>query len=371
MRICFYAPFKPLGHPNPSGDLIIATGLHDFLVSQGHTILIASELRSRWIYLKPWRFPTIITERIRSARRIRKFSPDLWLTYHCYYKAPDLLGPVLSRKLGIPYCIFQGIYSTKQRRSPKGKIGFYLNRHGLLQADKIFSNRKVDHKNLKRIIPSKRLSYIQPGIFPEQFCFNQNARNEMRKRWRVDKEPVILSAAMFRPDVKTQGIKWMLKALAKLATDNIPFKLVIAGDGSERETLVKLAQELLPGRVIFSGRIERDKMHRFYSGGDLFVFPGIRESLGMVFLEAQSCGLPIIAFDNGGIPEIVQKDTTAYLTPPFDVDAFCRAVKQVLLDTEKRNTMGRAAAEHVRTNHDLHQNYLHFEQILKNHVQTA
>jgi glycosyltransferase involved in cell wall biosynthesis len=371
MRICFYAPFKPLGHPNPSGDLIIATGLYDFLVSQGHTLLIASELRSRWIYLKPWRFPTIIKERIRTARRIQQFSPDLWLTYHCYYKAPDLLGPALSKKFNIPYCIFQGIYSTKQRRSPKGKIGFYLNRHGLLEADRLFSNRKVDQINLKRIIPSQRLTYIQPGIFPEQFCFDRAARDEMRKIWQVDKEPVILSAAMFRPDVKTQGIIWMLKALARLAAGNIPFKLVIAGDGSERGTLVQLAQELLPTRVIFSGKIERDKMHRFYSGGDLFVFPGIRESLGMVFLEAQSCGLPVIAFDNGGIPEIVRRDKTAYLTPPFDEDAFCRAVKELLVDTGKRHRMGKAAAEHVRTNHDLHRNYLHFEQILKSHVQTA
>jgi phosphatidyl-myo-inositol dimannoside synthase len=371
MRICFYAPFKPLGHPNPSGDLIIATGLYDFLVSRGHTVLIASTLRSRWIYLKPWRYLSILKERINTAKRIRHFSPDLWLTYHCYYKAPDLLGPALSKKLAIPYCIFQGIYSTKQRRRPKGKIGFYLNRHGLLQADRLFSNRKIDQENLKRIIPSERLSYIRPGIFPEQFCFDQDARNEMRKEWQVDKEPVILSAAMFRPDVKTQGIKWMLNALAKLVADGIPFKLVIAGDGSERETLVKLAQELLPARVIFSGRIERDKMHRFYSGGDLFVFPGIRESLGMVFLEAQSCGLPVIAFDNGGIPEIVRQDATAYLTPPFDEDAFCKAVKQLLLDAKQRAIMGTAAAEHVRTNHDLHQNYLHFEQILKSHVQTA
>ena len=371
MRICFYAPFKPLGHPNPSGDLIIATGLYDFLVSEGHNVLIASKFRSRWIYLKPWRFPTLIKERINTARRIRNFSPDIWLTYHCYYKAPDLLGPTLSKKAGIPYCIFQGIYSTKQRRKAKGCIGFYLNRHGLLQAAYLFSNRKVDHKNLKRIIPSERLSYIRPGIFPEQFCFDQNARNEMRKKWQIGQEPVIISAAMFRPDVKTQGLKWMLSALAKLAAENVSFKLVIAGDGSERKSLIKLAQNLLPGRVIFCGTIERDQMYRIYSGGDLFVFPGIRESLGMVFLEAQSCGLPVVAFDNGGIPEIVNQGKTAYLTSPFDEVVFCKAIKRLLADAGQRTTMGKAAAKHVRCNHDLHQNYLHFEEILKSHVQTA
>lgn len=371
MRICFYAPFKPLGHPNPSGDLIIATGLYDFLIAQGHKVLIASRLRSRWIFLKPWRFPEIIKERVAASRRVRQFSPDIWLTYHCYYKAPDLLGPALCKKFNIPYAIFQGIYSTKQRRSLKGKIGFFLNRQSLLAADQLFSNRERDLKNLKRIIPSERLNYIKPGIFPEQFQFDQVARDRMRKKWCRGDEPVILSAAMFRPDVKTQGLTWMIKALGKLAFDNIPFKLVIAGDGSERETLLKLAHEYLPERVVFAGRIQRNEMSQFYSGGDIFVFPGIRESLGMVFLEAQSCGLPVIAFDNGGIPEVVEQGKTAYLTPPFDEDAFNTATKQLLQDGQQRNTMGKAAAVHVRKNHDLHHNYLHFERILKSHAQIA
>lgn len=369
MHICFYAPFKPLGHPNPSGDLVIATGLYDFLISRGHKILIASRLRSRWIYLKPWRFPEIIKERLSTANRIRKFSPDLWLTYHCYYKAPDLLGPALCKQFSIPYFIFQGIYSTKQRRSLKGKIGFYLNRRGLLAADQLFSNRKIDLKNLKRIVPSSRIHYIKPGIFPEQFCFDQDVREIMREKWQAGSDPVILSAAMFRPDVKTEGLLWMINALGNLAANDMPFKLVIAGDGSEREILVKQAHELLPGRVIFAGRTNREKMYQFYSGGDLFAFPGIRESLGMVFLEAQSCGLPVIAFDNGGIPEVVQQGRTALLTRPFDEDAFCTAIRQLLQDTEKRNQMGKSAADSVRQNHDLHHNYLQFEKLLLSHAQ--
>jgi len=157
MRICFYAPFKPLGHSNPSGDLIIATGLHDFLVAQGHQVLIASSFRTRWIYLNPIRFIKLFKERRDTSLRLQKFSPDLWLSYHCYYKAPDLLGPGLCKKFNIPYCIFQGIYSTKQRRRLKAKIGFYLNRHSLLQADQLFSNRKVDLENLQRIIPPRNL----------------------------------------------------------------------------------------------------------------------------------------------------------------------------------------------------------------------
>ena len=112
-------------------------------------------------------------------------------------------------------------------------------------------------------------------------------------------------------------------------------------------------------------------MQEFYSGGDLFAFPGIRESLGMVFLEAQSCGLPVVAFNNGGIPEVVQQGSTAFLTDPFDEKEFCTTIKHLLHNPQQRNTMGKAAAQYVRSNHDLHKNYLQFEKILTDHAKPA
>ena len=370
MKICFYAPFKPLGHPNPSGDLIIATGLFDFLKQRGHEVMVASSFRSRWIYWKPWLLPQLLLERYKTKQRVRRFRPDLWLSYHCYYKAPDILGPGICRTEKIPYTIFQGIYSTKRRRKVKTAPGFYLNRKSLLQAAHCFTNRKVDHLNLERIIASDKLSYIKPGIFPEQFQFRAAARKKLRQSWRVGDTPVIVSAAMFRPDVKTQGLSWLIRSLGTLAEKQTAFHLVIAGDGSERQVLEKLGERYLPGRVRFVGKIARQKMEEFYSAGDIFAFPGIRESLGMVYLEAQSCTLPVIAFDNGGIPEVVIQDKTALLCAPFDEEAFCNSIQRLLDNQQLRTSMGEAAAEHVRRNHDLHSNYLQFEELLLKHAQT-
>ena len=62
-----------------------------------------------------------------------------------------------------------------------------------------------------------------------------------------------------------------------------------------------------------------NRWRRYYSAGDMFVFPGIRESLGMVYLESQSCGLPVVAFHNGGIPEVVVDGETGFLTPALSV----------------------------------------------------
>ena len=99
MKIAFYAPFKPLGHKNPSGDLIIARGLVEFLESQGHKIYIQSNLRARWIYFKPWLWLLWFHEFFLCLKKSYKTPPDVWITYHTYYKAPDILGPLVCRIL--------------------------------------------------------------------------------------------------------------------------------------------------------------------------------------------------------------------------------------------------------------------------------
>jgi len=365
MRIFFYAPFKPLGHPHPSGDLMIATGLHDYFVKRGHQVLPVSSLRSRWIFWKPWLWPQVLSERRRAVRRIIHIRPDLWLTYHTYYKSPDLLGPAVCQVTELPYVIFQGIYSTKRKRDMRTLPGYILNKKALCASGHLFTNRREDMTNLERVLPRNRLTYLTPGIFPKDFPFDAKARVEFRRSWNVRNEPVILAAAMFRPGVKTRGLAWVIRACGKLFRLGRQFQLVIVGDGKEKVRLQRLAAENLPGKVRFMGRVPRNEMYRIYSACDVFAFPGIRESLGMVFLEAQSCGLPVVAFANGGIPEVVKDHTTGFLVPPFALDPFVRAVEGLLADENLRHKMGQAARSYVRENHDLNRNYRKMEKVLE------
>jgi glycosyltransferase involved in cell wall biosynthesis len=129
------------------------------------------------------------------------------------------------------------------------------------------------------------------------------------------------------------------------------------GDGQEGQKLRRLARDRIPGQYRFVGQVSREELYRYYSAADLFVFPGIRESLGMVYLEAQACGLPVVAFDNAGVPEVVQHGKTGLLTPFEDRITFTRAVARLLEDSFLRRTMGRAAADYVRRHHDLATNY--------------
>ncbi|MCU0590547.1 MAG: glycosyltransferase family 4 protein [Desulfobacterales bacterium] len=368
MKICFYAPFKPIDHPQPSGDLVTARGIVDFLRFRGHDVVPVSSLRCRWIYWKPWLWPRLLQERQRVVRRLSGRGFDIWLSYHSYYKAPDVLGPYAADRMNLPYVLFQGVFSTKRRRSWKTLPGFHLNRKTLLATRRIFTNKQVDRRNLERLLPGERIRYVAPGIQPDDFSFDPEARQCLRRAWQAGDEPVVLAVAMFRPGVKTEGLTWVIRACGELQRRGQRLRLVIVGDGRERARLMRLAQTELSERTLFAGRVDRGELYRYYSAADLFVFPGIQESLGMVYLEAQSCGLPAVAFENAGVPEAVRNGVTGLLVPMYDDRQFVAAIERLLQDDDLRRRMGANAKAHVRQFHDIRQNYRAMETVLQEMV---
>ena len=357
MNVAFYAPFKPLDHPDPSGDRTIGRELAAALAEKGLALTVASRFRSRWLSARPRLWPQAFLARRKALEAASRAKAQAFLTYHAYYKSPDVIGPYVARELGIPYVIFQGVFSTKQRRSLKTRLGYELNRRSLLAADLVISNRRLDVENLRRLLPEAKIAYVRPGIDPEAFAFDAAARRQLRQDWGVGARPVIVTAAMFRNDVKTQSLAYLFARLGELARTWLDFYLVVAGDGEMRVMLTALAAKELPGRHRFLGRVPREQLGAVFSAGDMFAFPGIRESLGMVYLEAQAAGLPVVALADGGVPEVVQDGHTGLLTPPGDAAAYGEAVAALLGDRERRLGLGEAARASVREHHDRSRNY--------------
>jgi len=357
MKIAYYMPFKPMGHKNPSGDLIIGTELYDFLGKNGGDIELVSRFRCRWIYLKPYLWPVLIAELFRVILVCKKRQPDIWVSYHSYYKAPDVIGSLCCRLLNIPYVIFQGIYSTKRRRSIRTLPGFLLNRMALTSADCVIANKRPDEKNLRRLLSKERVMYVPPGLHPEEFHCVERSRKTIRNQWQVENKVVILTAAMFRAGVKTDGIIRVIRSCRILRDKGRHVFLVIAGDGTNREMLEEMARRELGGDFIFLGKVARHEMKHFYSAADIFAFPGIQESLGMVFLEAQSCGLPVVAYEDWGASEAVVDKETGLLSPAAMENHFTDNLEKLVEDRNLRHELGGQAAKRVRSHHDIEKNY--------------
>ncbi len=356
MKIAYYMVFKPIDHSTPSGDLIIGKSIYDHLKEE-HDVTVPSSLRARWIYYKPHKLFQLFVEYYKIYKKYKSSPPDLWLSYHSYYKAPDLLGMLCSAKLGIPYVIFQGIYSTKRRKKWKTLPGFLLNKYVLQKADLVITNKKRDLRNLKRLLPDEKLHYIAPGIEPEQFSFNQQERSRLRKQYGIgEDEKVIVCAAMFRPGVKTKGISQVISSFAHLLRNQKNYRLLLIGDGTNRELL---EDQVAPfsDKVIFTGMVKREEMYRYYSCGDIFAFPGIEEGFGMVYAEAQSCGLPCVGFANWGASEAIVHNKTGLLSPASKPEIFTDNMSKILDDDVLRRKLSLAAKNHIHENHSLNKNY--------------
>lgn len=369
MKIAFYMPFKPLGHKNPSGDLIIGTELHDFLVEKGCDVSIVSRFRLRWIYLRPLLWPLFIVEFFRVLFTLLKNRPDAWFSYHSYYKAPDILGYLCCRLLNIPYVIFQGIYSTKRKRKVKSWCGFHLNRLALLRADLVFTNKLPDKINLERLLDKENVVYVPPGIKPDEFEFDKDSRDKLRERYSCQNRVVVLTAAMFREGVKTQSLEKVIEVCGDLIHQGKPLFLMIAGDGVNHDYLLDKAGKHLGNEFAFLGKIKRSRMKEVYSSADIFVFPGINESLGMVYLEAQSCALPVVAYKNWGASQAVEHGKTGLLADAVDDHGFLRQIARLTEDDDYRRKLGQNGVQHVREKHDITLNYgevyLHLLSLLK------
>ena len=357
MRIVFYPSFRSLDHAHNSGLVSIARDLHRAMLDEGHEVLMPFSQSMEWIYLRPWRWPAALRQAWQADRSLREAGADCWLTYHSYYRGPDVAGPWLARRHGLPYCILAPSYATKYRRRLKTWPGFHLNRYALEAADLLFVNKRRDAENLRRLVAADRIVFIPPGIRTAAFPSVPGLRETMREKLQLAGRAVVVTAAMMRPGVKEEGVAFVIEACASLRRRIPALHLLVLGDGPGRSRLEEQAGKMLPDACTFAGLIAPEIMHEFYHAGDVFAFPGINEALGMVYLEAQCCGLPVVATSHDGAPEVVADGETGLIVPPFSLPDFAGAVARLLEDGPLRRRMAEAAMARVRREHDIRTNY--------------
>jgi glycosyltransferase involved in cell wall biosynthesis len=366
MKIALYCPNKTISDPDPSGDLVISRGIRSGLNQLGHDCREIAQFRARWFWKSPAGWSRAFSALFGAYENGLSFQPDLWLTYHTYYKSPDVLGPWASRLLKVPYVLFQPMYSTKRRRALDTRLGFYLNKAAIKASSHAFTNNMNDLEALERLLPSPRITYLSPGIFPEDFTRNEEAGRAVRAELGAPPHvPLLMTAARFRTGVKYESVVYLLRSLALLRERRPDFRLLVVGDGPMEGELRAMSEDLLPGLAIFSGRVAREEMFRYYSAADVFVFPGIGESLGMVFLEAQACALPVVALDTAGVPQVVKPNATALLVPKDGGHSMACAVETLLADPRLRREMGGNGQEFITKERNLHKNYLELSRKLE------
>ncbi|HZZ58506.1 MAG TPA: glycosyltransferase family 4 protein [Opitutaceae bacterium] len=139
--------------------------------------------------------------------------------------------------------------------------------------------------------------------------------------------------------IRGKGVDVLLEALARVRT---PFECVILGDGSQREACEALSRRLgLQDKVRFAGFVPQARVPEYYRDASLAVMSSLwPEPFGATGLEAMRCGLPVVAFDAGGIKEWLIDGVNGHLVPWMDRDAFAERVDRLLGDKALARRMG-------------------------------
>ena len=367
MRIAYYAPLKSPSHGTPSGDRRVAGLLMEALRLAGHRVELVSTFRSYDAAGDPQRQAGLRAQGIALGQRLAaqwraappSARPDLWFTYHAYYKAPDWVGPEAAASLRIPYVIAEASHAPKRAGGP-WDIGHRGTVEAIRRADLLLCPTHDDIDGLRAALPAPadpgRVIWLPPFLDAAPFRAMARERTALRDRFAsahgLDAGiPWIAVVAMMREGDKLASYRMLAGTLARLL--DRPWHLLVAGDGMARAAVEALLAAAIPGRTAFLGALGAADVAALNAASDLFVWPAVNEAYGMAMLEAQAAGVPVVSCATRGVPDVVEHGRTGLLSPPADEAALAGSVRALLADDPARKRMGEAAAAFVANERSL------------------
>lgn len=246
---------------------------------------------------------------------------------HTHHIGPLLYGGAAAKLLGLTH-----IHTEHDAWHLNSRSNRYL-QNALIRLikPKLIADCDAVADALQQHYPFSQPQVILNGIDTERFTpISADERQQYRKRFGLPKELFLLGCAARLESVK--GHKYLLKALKHCPED---IGLVLAGNGSLRRYLEHEAEYLgIADRVFFLGNV--DNIVPFYHAIDLFCLPSLNEGLPLSPLEAQACGVPVIATDVGGCRSILCPDACE-LVKPASSQALLNAIHKMKTTSELAN----------------------------------
>lgn len=288
---------------------------------------------------------TAAARKLIADLRRRNLRPRAWFTYHCYYKAPDLIGPAVSEALGCPYVIAEGSYASKRLGGP-WDAHHRRSEQALGQADILLALTGRDHAGLESV-PNRRGKIVSFAPFIDEATFSKAVRSQRDGPFRI------LAAGSMRDARKLESYRRLFYSLRSIPVSS--YVLRIAGDGENRNVVEAQADALRSNgaKIEFLGQLPPSKMSGFFANGDLFAWPGVGEAYGLTYLEAQASGLPVVAENFGGVSACVQNGVSGFLVNPTESGSFGAALERFISERDLATKLGLSAQSWVRQDRSL------------------
>lgn len=209
------------------------------------------------------------------------------------------------------------------------------------------STKKLMLKRHK--LSNGKVEVIYPGISPLELSESY----DVREKFKIQSDDfVVLFVGRL---VERKGALDLIKVVEQLKDNKVRLILVGGGDKQELESYVK--KNNISNQIIFAGAVKREEILNYYKSAQVFSMPSFFdvtkddiEGLGIVYLEAQINGLPVIGTSSGGIPEAISDNKSGFIVKPRDISALTDKIKLLKNDHNLYQKMSQEAVGFTKDN---------------------
>jgi len=294
---------------------------------------------------------------LSTIKLIREIKPDV---IHTHLFNPTMIGVIVGKLLGIPVYVTRHHSDAVHKISSIWKRRLYLTIEACINsaAKLIIAPARGVYNILiinEKVKPEK-IEIIPYGQRPERFAnIKSETIERIRNEFQIGNKLMIICVSRL---YKMKGHTYLLQALAKINQD-LPFKLILVGDGDFRPYIEKEAERLnLTDEISFAGW--REDVLDIIASADLIVHPSLEDALSSALIESLMLGKPIVATDISGAGDTLCDGTFGVLVKPADAEALKTGIETVINDLP-------AAIEKAKKGREWILDYMDAERVAKEH----
>ena len=273
---------------------------------------------------------------------------------HAHYWLSGLAGERLAEAWSAPLIhTMHTLALAKERGNGSGEPsepdGRASAERGLIErAARLIVNTRAEARDVEELYGADpaRVDIVAPGV--DLGVFTPEGRREARARHGIAEDEFhVLFAGRIQ---RLKGPQVLVEAMSRIP-ESAPIRLSIVGAASgagELDLAGRIAELGLEDRVSLHAPVEARRLADWYRAADVVAMPSYAESFGLVALEAQACGTPVIAAEVGGLPQSVSDGRTGLLLPDHDPERWADAIVRIAADGALREQLTHAAPIHAR-----------------------
>lgn len=329
-------------YPSLGGSGVIATELGKLLAEKGHEVHFITQSMPfrlgkfhRNIFYHEvevndysvFRFPPYDLSLASKQAQVTKMQ-DLDII-HVHYAVPHAISAILAKQMvGDRLKVVTTLHGTDITVLAQDETLSDLIRFGINQSDAVTSVSNDLIRETKQLLQIEKpidlvYNFVDKRVYYPRDCSN------LRIDFALPEERILMHISNFRPVKRVVDVVDIFNKVSGI----IPSRLLLVGEGPELPKVQCKVRALgLEDRVQFLGK--QDEVAQLISLADVMLLPSEKESFGLVALEAMACGVPTVASDAGGIPELITHGETGFLAKIGDTEAMADYVIRLISDPE-------------------------------------